>query len=158
MKEKLNIGLPEKAREAVAAVLARLLADEHVLYIKTRGFHWNITGRAFGTLHKLFEEQYDALAESIDEIAERIRQLGMPAPGSMKALLKLAALKENEAALGEWEMVAALRDDHEAVIRSLRAGIAVAAKNGDDGNNDFLVGLLEQHEKAAWFLRAHLEG
>lgn len=157
MKNTINIGLTEKARQTVADVLATLLADEHVLYVKTRNFHWNVKGRSFGTFHEMFEEQYTELADKIDEIAERIRMLGIKSPGSMKALLKLATLKEADGNYTDLEMIAALRDDHETIIRSLRKGIAIAGKNGDDGNNDFLVSMLDVHEKAAWFLRSHLE-
>ena len=139
-------------------MLGRLLADEHVLYVKTRNFHWNVTGLDFGALHELFEKQYDALADSIDEIAERIRMLGGVAPGSMKEFLKLARLDEQPGGkLEAGKMIAALLSDHETVIRALREAIEVADGAGDAGTNDFLTGLLEDHEKTAWMLRAHLE-
>ncbi len=139
-------------------MLGRLLADEHVLYVKTRNFHWNVTGLDFGALHELFEKQYDALADSIDEIAERIRMLGGVAPGSMKEFLKLARLDEQPGGkLEAGKMIAALLSDHETVIRALREAIEVADSAGDAGTNDFLTGLLEDHEKTAWMLRAHLE-
>lgn len=155
---KPNLGLSTKSRETVLALLGRLLADEHVLYLKTRNFHWNVTGPYFGPLHALFESQYTALAETIDEIAERIRSLGGVAPGSMKEFLKLARLDEQPGGkLDSEKMLAALLTDHEAVIRTLRTDIAVADKAGDSGTNDFLVGLLEAHEKTAWMLRSHLE-
>lgn len=155
---KPNLGLSSKSRDTVIALLARLLADEHVLYVKTRNFHWNVTGLDFGSLHALFETQYNALAETIDEIAERLRSLGGVAPGSMKEFLKLARLEEQPGGKLEAEkMLAALLTDHEAVIRALRADIEAADKAGDAGTNDFLVGILEAHEKTAWMLRAHLE-
>ena len=155
---KPNIGLSGKSRDAVLAMLGRLLADEHVLYVKTRNFHWNVTGLDFGALHELFEKQYDALADSIDEIAERIRMLGGVAPGSMKEFLKLARLDEQPGGkLEAGKMIAALLSDHETVIRALREAIEVADGAGDAGTNDFLTGLLEDHEKTAWMLRAHLE-
>ncbi len=155
---KPNLGLSGKARDAVHEALVRLLADEHVLYVKTRNFHWNVTGLQFGVLHELFEKQYDALAEVIDEVAERIRILGGVAPGSMKEFLKLARLDEQPGGLLEAEkMIAILLGDHESVIRSLREAIRVADEAGDAGTNDFLTGLLEDHEKTAWMLRAHLE-
>lgn len=155
---KPNIGLSSKSRDTVIELLARLLADEHVLYVKTRNFHWNVTGLDFGSLHALFESQYNGLAETIDEIAERLRSLGGTAPGSMKEFLKLARLDEQPGGkLPAEKMIAALLGDHEAVIRSLRADIKAADAAGDAGTNDFLVGLLEGHEKTAWMLRAHLE-
>lgn len=155
---KPNLGLSGKARETVLALLGRLLADEHVLYVKTRNFHWNVTGLDFGSLHALFEKQYDELAETIDEIAERIRSLGGIAPGSMKEFLKLATLDEQPGGkLDAEKMIAALLSDHEAVVRSLREAADATGAAGDAGTEDFLVGLLEAHEKTAWFLRAHLE-
>ena len=155
---KPNLGLSSKSRDTVIALLARLLADEHVLYVKTRNFHWNVTGLDFGSLHAFFETQYNALAETIDEIAERLRSLGGVAPGSMKEFLKLARLEEQPGGKLEAEkMLAALLTDHETVIRALREDIEAADKAGDAGTNDFLVGILESHEKTAWMLRAHLE-
>lgn len=154
---KPNLGLSAKALDSVVGALAVLLADEHVLYVKTRNFHWNVTGPHFGPLHALFEKHYDELAETIDEIAERIRALGGTAPGSMAAFLKLARLSE---ATGrppkDSEMIAVLLADHEAVIRELRGTIELAGKHGDEGTADFLTGLMEAHEKTAWMLRAHL--
>ena len=155
---KPNLGLSAKSRETVLAVLKRLLADEHVLYIKSRNFHWNVTGLDFGPLHALFETQYTALAGTIDEIAERIRSLGGVAPGSMKEFLKLSRLDEQPGGkLDAEKMIAALLSDHEAVIRALRADIEKTDAAGDAGTNDFLVGVLEAQEKTAWCLRAHLE-
>ena len=155
---KPNLGLSSKSRDTVIVLLARLLADEHVLYVKTRNFHWNVTGLDFGSLHALFEKQYDELAGAIDEIAERLRSLGGIAPGSMKEFLKLARLGEQPGGRLEAEkMIVALLSDHEAVIRTLREDIGAAGKAGDDGTADFLTGLLEAHEKTAWMLRAHLE-
>ncbi len=155
---KPNLGLSSKSRDTVGTLLARLLADEHVLYVKTRNFHWNVTGLDFGALHALFESQYTALAETIDEIAERIRMIGGVAPGSMKEFLKLTRIDEQPGGKLEAEkMIAALLSDHEAIIRSLREDVEKAGQAGDAGTNDFLVGLLESHEKTAWMLRAHLE-
>jgi len=154
---KPNLGLSSKARETVLAVLGRLLADEHVLYVKTRNFHWNVTGLDFGSLHALFEKQYDELSETIDEIAERIRALGGIAPGSMKEFLKLARLEEHPGdTLAAEKMIASLLSDYETVIRALRADIEVTGNAGDAGTDDFLTGILEAHEKTAWMLRAHL--
>lgn len=154
---KANIGLGEKPRDSVAKILNTLLADEFVLYVKTRRFHWNVVGPDFGELHKFFEGQYEALDDIVDEVAERARALDAIAAGSMKDFLSLARIKEqagkNPDAAG---MLAALLADHEAVIRSLRKDLDTADRLGDAGTNDFLTGLMEQHEKMAWMLRSYL--
>ena len=155
---KLNIALSDRSRNGVVALLKPLLADAHVLYIKTRKFHWNVTGLHFTELHKLFEAHYDALAEEIDEIAERIRSLGAMAPGSLAEFSKLARLKESlKDDLDANDMVAALLADHEALIHQLRSDVTTCGKLGDDGTADFLTGLMEAHEKTAWMLRATLD-
>lgn len=152
---KTNIGIPDKARKEVANLLSKLLADEFVLLTKTRNAHWNVEGPDFHAMHGFFEGQYEQLDESLDEIAERIRALGHEAPGSLGEMLKLASLQEMPGAKAKSAaFVAALLADHEAIIRSLRAAAPKAASLGDDGTNDFLVGLMEEHEKMAWMLRA----
>lgn len=155
---KIDIDLKEKNRAAAVDILNRLLADEHVLYIKTRGFHWNVTGQNFSELHKFFESQYDELEGIIDEVAERARALGGQARGSMKDFLKITRLREAAGdSLAAPKMLAALLADHEAVIRVLRKDITVCGDElKDAGTNDFLTGLMEQHEKMAWMLRASL--
>jgi starvation-inducible DNA-binding protein len=154
---KTNIGLSDKQRGVVVRVLNTLLADEFVLYVKTRRFHWNVTGSDFGELHKLFEEQYEKLDDVVDEVAERARALDGVAAGSLEEYLKLARVKEragrNPPARG---MIEALLEDHESLIRSLRRDIAVCAEAGDEGTTDFLTGLMEDHEKTAWMLRSYL--
>jgi starvation-inducible DNA-binding protein len=152
-------GLDPAQRSGVVTLLEQLLADEHVLYVKTRNYHWNVVGPRFHDLHKFFEGQYEAIAEQIDEVAERIRALGGVAPGSMAAFLKNARLKEHNGPVpGADSMIQRLLDDHEAIIRTLRADLATAnEKFGDAGTSDFLTGLMEDHEKTAWMLRAHLE-
>lgn len=155
---KNPLGLPAKTRATINDALAVLLADEHVLYLKLRNYHWNVTGPHFGPLHALFEDQYTALAGSIDEVAERIRMLGGTAPGSMKAFLKLTRLKEDTGAPPKAnDMIKALLADHEAIAVALRKDIGKAGDLGDEATADFLTGLLAAHEKAAWFLRSHLE-
>jgi len=155
---KVNIGLSDKARDGVVKTLNTLLADEFVLYAKTRGFHWNVTGPHFSELHKLFETQYDELAETIDEVAERSRALGGLATGSLKGFLADARIAEASAAKrSAKQMLGALLEDHEAVVRSLRKDIEAVSALGDEGTTDFLTGLMEQHEKTAWMLRAHLD-
>ena len=155
---KTDIGLREKAREAVAMFLSALLADEVVLYTKTRNYHWNVRGPHFNDLHKLFDAQYAELNGIVDEVAERIRSLGFPSPGTLAEFQKLARLKEKAGdrpdAAG---MLKNLLADHETVVRQLRGDIEAAGKQGDSGTEDFLTGLLEQHEKTAWMLRASLE-
>lgn len=156
--EKLDIGLDRKTLATAVGLLAPVLANQHVLYIKTRNFHWNLTGHRFHTLHAFFEEQYQALAEAIDETAERMRMLGSASPGSMQEFLQLATLKERAGALvaGD-DAIVALRDDHEAAARELRKAIDILDEAGDAGTADFLTNLLQRHEQAAWMLRSFLE-
>ena len=153
---KPNIDIPEAARGAVIEILNRLLSDEYLLYTKTRNFHWNVVGPQFNDLHKFFEGQYEELNEVVDEIAERARQLGGRAFGSLAEFAKTARLVEQPGVTpAATEMIRALLNDHEAIIRVLRADIgAVQDKHGDVGTADFLTGLLEKHEKMAWMLRA----
>ncbi|MCG3177134.1 MAG: DNA protection during starvation protein 2 [Candidatus Omnitrophica bacterium] len=155
----INIGLADKSRVGAIEVLSAVLADEYVLYTKTRNFHWNVTGEGFSELHKFFESQYDTIDETIDEVAERIRALGGASAGSLAEFLKAARLKEAPGRKRDgMSMVKELLADHEALARTLRKDVdTTGAKLGDAGTSDFLTGLLEQHEKAAWMLRAYLE-
>lgn len=157
-KNAIDIGLDSKQRSGVAAILDSLLADEYVLYTKTRNFHWNVTGARFNDLHKFFEGQYDQIDATIDEIAERSRALGAVSLGSLAEFLKHTRLKEQKGeALNSDEMIAALLADHESLIRHLREDLVRAQdKFGDAGTADFLTGILEAHEKMAWMLRAYL--
>lgn len=156
--EKIDIGLDIKTRETVVKHLSGILGDQHVLYLKTRNFHWNLTGARFHTLHAFFEKQYDALAQAIDDTAERIRMLGSASPGSMKELLELATLEETPGALVHGnDAIAALRDDHEAAARLLRKAVDAVEDAGDAGTADFLTNLLQDHEQAAWMLRSFLD-
>jgi starvation-inducible DNA-binding protein len=150
-----GIGLSDKSRKTMVDVLNRLLADEFVLYVKTRNFHWNVTGTNFSELHKFFEAQYEALDDAVDEIAERARALDGMAAGSMTDFLKLTRLAEASSHLSAPEMLRALLADHEQIVRQLRADIGVADDAGDAGTEDFLTGLMESHEKTAWMLRAY---
>ena len=155
---KTNIGIADKNREKVCGILSRLLADEYVLQAKTRNAHWNVVGPDFHAMHLFFEEQYTKLAEVIDELAERIRSLGGVAPGSLAAFLKLTRLKELESKLAHSaSFVKALLADHETIVREMREGAEVCQKLEDEGTNDFLIGLMEDHEKTAWMLRSTLE-
>ena len=154
---KVNIGIPEKNRQAVATSLNQLLADEHVLYNKTRNYHWSIEGPSFMEFHKLYESQYTLLAEAIDQIAERIRTIGHFAEGRLKELLKLATLDEPEAPTDQTQQIEILDADHETIIVKLRKLIKeFDEKHNDIGSSDFVTGLLKQHEKMAWMLRSYL--
>jgi len=156
----VNIGLSEGPRQAVAKILSALLADEYVLYTKTRNYHWNVVGPQFNDLHKFFEAQYEALDDVVDEVAERIRTLGGKAAATLAEFRELTRLREHPKQYPDArDMLGHLLADHEAVIRTLRADLeTVAEKHGDIGTNDFLTGLMERHEKMAWMLRAFLEG
>jgi len=154
---KVNIGISEPNRQAVALELNKLLADEHVLYNKTRNYHWSIEGPSFMEFHKLYEQQYTDLAEVIDEIAERIRTIGHFAEGRLKELVQLASLDEPEAPTDQASQIRNLEGDHEILIQRLRRLIPVFDDEYKDiGSSDFLTGLLKQHEKMAWMLRSYL--
>ena len=153
---KPDIGITDKNRGAVVGILNRLLSDEYILYTKTRKFHWNVTGPHFHDLHKFFESQYEALNEIVDDVAERARSLGGVSFGTLAEFLKHTGLKEKPAQNPDSQgMISELLGDHEAIIQTLRVGLqACADKYGDMGTSDFLTGLMEQHEKMAWMLRA----
>jgi len=154
---KVNIGITEKNRQAVAAALNELLADEHILYNKTRNYHWSIEGPSFMEFHKLYESQYTELAEIIDEIAERIRTIGHFAEGRLKEIIKLSNLDEPAAPTEQASQIANLIGDHEILINKLRKLIKdFDEKYKDIGSSDFVTGLLKQHEKMAWMLRSYL--
>ncbi|MET0393238.1 MAG: DNA starvation/stationary phase protection protein [Chitinophagaceae bacterium] len=154
---KINIGISEKNRQAVAAALNQLLADEHVLYNKTRNYHWSIEGPSFMELHKLYEAQYTQLAQIIDDIAERIRTIGHYAEGRLKELLKLASLKEPVVPVDQTAQIKNLETDHETIIQNLRKLVDdFDEKYKDAGSTDFVTGLLKTHEKMAWMLRSYL--
>lgn len=156
MSENLNIGLESTARAGVVSLLQPLLSDLVVLSAKTRAAHWGIRGLHFESLHALFGSQYAAIESEIDEVAERIRSLGDVPVATLGGLLEGARLSDSEVlGLSAVEQVKALLADHEALIRSVRAGAVRADKEfGDAGTNDFLVGLMAAHEKIAWMLRA----
>lgn len=156
---KTNIGLTEKESFGSAELLNRLLADEFILYVKTRNYHWNVTGMHFRSLHQLFEEMYGELDERIDEVAERVRFLGFRAFGTVEQYKAYARLKESpDDQPDSRTMLRHLLDDHEALIRHVREDLVVAEeKYHDAGTSDFLTAILEKHEKTAWMLRAYLE-
>ena len=156
---KTNIGISDKGRRGSAEILNRLLADEYVLYTKTRKDHWNVTGPDFSELHKFFESQYEELDDIIDKVAERARAVGGVSLGSLKEFLQHTRLRESSGGSpAAKKMIADLLADHESVIRSLREDLVTCEERyGDMGTSDFLTGLMEQHEKMAWMLRAYLE-
>lgn len=155
---KPNIGISNKKLDAVTDLLSAVLADEVTLYTKTRKFHWNIGGESFMELHKLFENQYKQLEESIDEVAERISKLGAKTIGTMAEFAKLSSLKEHPGKYpSSKEMIKELLKDHETVIIQLRRSVDDCnTKYNDAGTTDFLTGLMEEHETIAWTLRRYL--
>ncbi len=155
---KPNTGIADDHRQSVANLLNILLADEFVLYVKTRNAHWNVTGSGFSELHLFFQSQYEQLDEVIDEVAERVRMIGHFAAASLGDYTGLTNLTEDKADFSKQEtLVRGLLDDHETIIRLLRADIVRTAEEYRDlGTSDFLTGLMERHEKMAWMLRAYL--
>ena len=155
---KPNIEIAEGHLKAAALLLNTLLADEYLLYTKTRNAHWNIQGPNFIELHKFFESQYDALDIIIDDVAERVRALGHFALGSLKDFTAITRLSEHNHDFSDQKhIIQTLLEDHESLIRSLRNEIAVTGDEHKDlGTADFMTGLMEQHEKMAWMLRSHL--
>jgi starvation-inducible DNA-binding protein len=155
---KANIGISEQNKQSVADELSKILADEYVLSAKTKNAHWNIESKDFYEKHKLFESQYGQLDEIIDSVAERIRVLGHYAPGSLAAFLGLTRLTElNREKNDSQGFIHELVEDHEIIIMNLRENIEkFADKLHDAGSSDFITGLMENHEKMAWFLRSHL--
>lgn len=153
----IDIGIAEKDRAKVADGLGRVLADTFSLYLKTHNFHWNVEGPMFNTLHLMFMEQYTELWNALDPIAERIRALGHPAPGSNKAFARLTSIEETEGVPEAMDMVRELVKGHEAVARTVREVFPVAEKAGDEATVDLLTQRLQVHEKTAWMLRSLLK-
>jgi len=153
---EIDIGISKKDRKSIADGLSKLLADTYTLYLKTHNFHWNVEGPMFNTLHLMFETQYNELALAVDAIAERIRALGHPAPGSYAAYAKLSSIKEEIGTPKAEEMIKQLVDGQEAVARTARAVFPSAEKAGDEPTADLLTQRLQIHEKTAWMLRALL--
>lgn len=153
----IQIGIDAEGRKALADGLSHLLADTYTLYVKTHNFHWNVTGRMFRTLHVMFEEQYRALAEAVDEIAERIRALGHPAPASFSRFAELTSIEEEDGVPAAEEMIRQLVRGHEAVVRTARTVFASAESASDQVTVDLLTERMQVHEKTAWMLRSLLE-
>lgn|SRR5690554_5543138 len=153
---EIDIGINSNDREAIADGLSKLLADTYTLYLKTHNFHWNVTGPMFQTLHLMFETQYTELADAVDVIAERIRALGFPAPGTYKQYAELSSIKEDEGVPEAKEMIRLLVEGQEAVIKCARSLFPVAERVNDEATADLLTQRIQLHEKTAWMLRSLL--
>lgn len=151
---KIDIGINENNREAVANELKKLLADSYTLYLQTHNFHWNVTGVRFRDLHLMFEEHYTELASAVDEIAERIRALGVFAPGTYKAFSELSVIEPTEKIPTAEEMVDILRHNHEQVVHTCRSALATAQQAEDESSASLISDRMVIHEKTAWMLRA----
>jgi starvation-inducible DNA-binding protein len=154
---KINIGIPEDKRAKIADGLSRLLADSYTLYLMTHNFHWNVTGPMFNTLHAMFMTQYTEQWTALDQIAERIRALGFPAPGTYKEFVKLASIEEVDGQPKAMEMVRHLVKAQEATARTARELFPVVEDANDQPTADLLTQRLDVHEKTAWMLRSLLE-
>jgi starvation-inducible DNA-binding protein len=154
----INIGISDANRAAIAAGLSKLLADTYTLYLTTHNFHWNVTGPMFNTLHAMFMEQYTELWNAVDPIAERIRSLGHPAPGSYAQFGELASIKDAPSTPPKaMDMVRILVEGHEAVAKTARRIFPIADEAGDQPTADLLTQRLDIHEKTAWMLRSLFE-
>lgn len=156
-KMKIDIGIDTKQREAIAGGLSRVLADSYTLYLKTHNYHWNVTGPMFQTLHLMFETQYNELALAVDLVAERIRALGHPAPGTYREFIELSAIKEETSIPKAEDMIRRLVEGHEAVARTAREVFRAAEEASDQPTCDLLTQRMQVHEKTAWMLRSLLE-
>lgn len=154
MKQNIDIGISEQNRLAIAEGLSRLLADTYTLYLKTHNFHWNVTGPMFNTLHLMFEQQYTELATAVDEIAERIRALGVTAPGSYAQFAALSSVVEETGVPSAEEMIAQLVKDQETVVRTARSIFPAIEEASDEPSADLLTQRMQIHEKTAWMLRS----
>jgi starvation-inducible DNA-binding protein len=151
---RIDIGINEQDRIAIAEGLKRLLADSYTLYLQTHNFHWNVTGPQFRDLHLMFEEHYTELAVAVDDIAERIRTLDVPAPGTYKAFAELSSIKETEGVPAAGDMVEILTLSHEQVVKTCREVLAPAQQAGDESTVALVSDRMRVHEKTAWMLHA----
>ena len=154
---EIDIGISKKDRAAIADGLSHLLADTYTLYLKTHFFHWNVTGPMFQTLHLMFETQYNELWLATDLVAERIRALGFPAPGTYADFSRLSSIKETSGVPKANDMIRKLVEGHEAVVRTARSLFPVADKAEDEATADLLTQRIQVHEKTAWMLRSLLD-
>jgi starvation-inducible DNA-binding protein len=154
---QIDIGISEADRRDIAEGLSRLLADTYTLYLKTHNFHWNVTGPQFNTLHAMFMTQYTELSTAVDEVAERIRALGHPAPGSYAQFAKLTAIREETGTPNAEDMIRQLVEGQETVVRTAREIFPLAEKAHDEPTADLLTQRMQVHEKTAWMLRSMLQ-
>ena len=152
----IHIGIEEQNRREIVQGLSHLLADTYTLYLKTHNFHWNVTGPMFRTLHLMFEEQYIELALAVDLIAERIRTLGFPAPGTYGEFARLSSIKEEEDVPSAEDMIHKLIEGQEAVVRTARSLFIVLERSHDEPTADLLTQRMQVHEKTAWMLKSLL--
>jgi starvation-inducible DNA-binding protein len=152
----IDIGIAEDSRRRVSESLGRFLADTYTLYLKTHNFHWNVTGPQFNDLHAMFMTQYTELWNAVDDVAERIRALGSPAPGSYRQFAALTRIPEAEGVPAAMDMVRQLKDGHETAARTAREVFGVAEEANDQVTMDLLTQRLDVHEKTAWMLRSLL--
>lgn len=153
----IDIGINQQDREDIAKGLSKLLADTYTLYLKTHNFHWNVTGPMFQTLHLMFETQYTELALAVDLIAERIRSIGVYAPGTYKQFSALSSIKEDDGIPKAQDMIRLLVEGQESVVRTARSLYPVVEKANDEATADLLTQRIQLHEKTAWMLRSLLE-
>lgn len=154
---EVNIGIDAKSREKIALALSKVQADTYTLYLKTHNFHWNVTGPMFQTLHLMFEQQYNELWLAVDLVAERIRALGFPAPGTYGRLASLTSIKDEEGVPKAEEMIRRLVEGHETVARTARSAFKLADEVSDEPTCDLLTQRMQIHEKTAWMLRSLIE-
>lgn len=157
MPQEIDIGISNKDRAAIAEGLSKLLADSYTLYLKTHNFHWNVTGPMFNTLHLMFETQYTEMALAVDLIAERIRALGYPAPGTYTEFARLSTIKDAQGVPKAEDMIRELVAGQEAVVRTARAVFPTVESASDEPSADLLTQRMQVHEKNAWMLRSMLE-
>lgn len=156
-RKEINIGIETAQRQTIADGLSRLLADTYTVYLKTHNFHWNVTGPMFNALHGMFENQYTELALAVDDIAERIRALGFPAPATYKQYARLTSISEPEGTLTATEMIQQLVKDQETIVCTARSIFPLADEANDEPTADLLTQRMQLHEKTAWMLRSLLE-
>lgn len=156
-KVAIDLGLKPGGLQKVGEELVKVLADSYLLYLKTQNFHWNVTGPAFSELHLLFEKQYQDLALAVDELAERVRAIGMFAPASFIQFSELSEIEEATEVPAAEEMIATLTEDNELVVRRMRHALDVADSMDDAETGDILIKRMQVHGKNAWMLRSHIQ-
>ncbi len=154
---KVKTGISEEGKREIAQGLSRLLADTYLLYLRTHNFHWNVTGPLFQTLHFMFEQQYTELAVAVDRIAERIRTLGYPAPGTYAEFTRLSSIEEVLGVPNAAEMIRLIVEDQETVVSTARALLPVLERQSDEATAQLLAQRMDVHEKTAWMMRSLLE-